>query len=113
MSNNNRTTRLVLKKAYFNEGFNGSIEQIVVNIGEKLPKKNDRTYQNTLFKNFEIALIEKPSNDDGVFVRIHSSEDGAIALIDQESESASNDLEEHHPPTRKRFLSDEIVLYIR
>ena len=102
MSNNNRTTRLVLKKAYFNEGFNGSIEQIVVNIGEKLPSKSDRIYQQEFFKKFEVAAIEKPSNDDGVFVRIHSSEDGAIALIDQESESASNDLEEHHPPARKK-----------
>jgi hypothetical protein len=108
-----KTTRLVLKKAYFDDGFNGSMEQIVSGIDEKLPNKNERTYNPELFKTFEIALIEKPSNNDGVFVRIHSSEDGAIGLIDQEAESAQNDLEEHRPPEKKRFLSEEIVLYIK
>jgi hypothetical protein len=108
-----KETMLVLKKAYFDDGYNGSMEQIVSDIDKKLPNKNERTYHSDFFKTFEIALIEKQLNNDGVFVRIHSSEDETIGLIDQEAESAKNDLEEHRPPEKKRFLSEEIVLYIK
>ncbi len=105
--------KLVLKKAYFDEGFNGSIEQIVNGISEKLPDKNERVFNPELFKSHEIAHIEKLTGGAGVFVRIHGYEKGSIGLINQEVQAASAELEEHHPPEKRQFLADEVILYVR
>jgi hypothetical protein len=106
--------KLVLKKAYFPEGFNGSVEQIVKGILEKLPNKNERVFKSDLLKTYEIAHIEQVANNNaGLFVRIHGHENGSIGLINQEIQAAPSELEEHHPPEKRRFLAEEVILYAR
>jgi hypothetical protein len=107
-----KTSSITVKKAYFENGFNHSMEDIIREINIKLPDKQERTYDEDLFIKYEIGQIEILSDMEGAFVRIHSSESDTIALVDQEERSAKNILEEHSPPEKKRFLKCEIFLYI-
>jgi hypothetical protein len=103
---------LVLKKVYFDEGFNGSMQHIVLNIFEKLPNHIDRVYNPELFKSHILANIEQCSKYNGLLVRIFEYEKGATGLINLENSNTSADIEELLPPEKRQFLENEVILYI-
>lgn len=61
-----RTKTLSLQRAYFNEGFNGTLENTLRNSFLKLPKAKDQIVEIDLFANQLFAGFEESRNGEGV-----------------------------------------------
>lgn len=103
---------LVLKKTYFPDGYNGSMEQVVAGIIQNLPNHNDRIYQADLLRTYRLAQVDTPANGSGTFVRLTASEAGPTGIINLQKSDQTIDVEEHSPPENSEFLNEEVMLFI-
>jgi hypothetical protein len=74
--------------------------------------RNDPSGDIDLFKSLVVASIEPSSSGKGSFIRILGYEKGAKGLINLETSQEVAEVEEHHPPTNREFLDEEMVLYV-
>ncbi|WP_421702675.1 hypothetical protein [Aliiroseovarius sp.] len=107
-----RTKTLSLQRAYFNEGFNGTLENTLRSAFLKLPKAQDRIVELDLLSNQLFASFEEARSGEGVFVRALEFEQGAIGVINLDTTDNSAAVEEFFHPNRQDFLKDEMVLYV-
>jgi len=107
-----KTKTLVFKRCYFSEGYNGTIEQIISGINDIFPDHKDRVYNPDLFKHYIISAIEKPIQQEGVFIRIVSHDETGTGIIHLKASQRTADIEEHLPPEDTQFLENDILLYI-
>lgn len=106
-----RSKNLVLKKCYFPLGFNGSMENIVQGISEKLPNHLDRRFNSgDLFRESVVADIEKCTH--GLFVEIQTYDKGATGLVNFSDNAEKANIEEFHAPENKEFLHTHIMLLV-
>jgi len=107
-----RIKTLSLQRAYFNEGFNGSLENTLKGAFAKLPRAKDRIVDVDLFSNQLFAGFEEARSGEGVFVRVLEFEQGAIGVIDLDTTDHTAAVEEFYHPNKQDFLKDEIVFYV-
>ena len=106
-----RSKKLVLKRCYLPQGYNGCLEDIVEEINKQLPNHVDRRFGcEDLFKEGLVAEIEK--SEFGHFVEIQTYDKGATGLINFGNQNAKTDIEEFHAPDNKEFLDSHIILLI-
>ena len=104
---------MVLKRCYMPEGHNGSLEEIVTAIKEKLPNHADRIFRPELFKSYLIGNITPKENaDKGVFVSVLCQDKGTTGLINFEKSKESAEVEEHEAPENRAWLDNQILLYV-
>jgi len=65
-----RTKTLSVQRAYFNQGFNDTLENTLRNAFLKLPKAQDRIVTVDLVSNQLFAGFEEANSGEGIFVRI-------------------------------------------
>ena len=109
---NKRSKTLALQRAYFNEGFNGTLEQIARSVFLKLPSAKDRRKDTDFFSFVTYASIDESVSGSGVFVRVFEAEEGGTGVIDLDTTDTSKAIEEFFHPDNKRFLKDEVILFI-
>ena len=107
-----RTKTLSLQRAYFNEGFNDTLENTLRNAFLKLPKAQDRIVTVDLVSNQLFAGFEEANSGEGIFVRILEFEQGAIGVINLDTTDNSAAVEEFFHPNKQDFLKEEIVFYV-
>lgn len=107
-----RSKTLSLQRAYFNEGFNGTLETVLRNSYGNLPSAKDRIVEIDLFASQLFAGIESTNEDDGVFVRLLEFEQGAIGVINLDTTDNNAAVEEFFHPNKQDFLKEEIVFYV-
>jgi hypothetical protein len=107
-----RSKTLSLQRAYFNEGFNGSLEDILrVSLG-KLDKARDRVVPIDLISSQFFAGLEESPSGNGVFVRLLEFEQGAIGVINLDTNDHSAAVEEFFHPNKRDFLKSEMVCLV-
>jgi hypothetical protein len=79
MSEISRT--LVLKRAYFPDGYNGGLEQIISAITQQIPDHKDLAFQAELFKTYRLAKIETLPGDEGLHIQLIASETCSTGFI--------------------------------
>ena len=107
-----RTKTLSLQRAYFNQGFNDTLENTLRNAFLKLPKAQDRIVTVDLVSNQLFAGFEEANSGEGIFVRILEFEQGAIGVINLDTTDNSAAVEEFFHPNKQDFLKEEIVFYV-
>ncbi len=107
-----RTKTLSLQRAYFNDGFNGDLEQTLRNLFVKLSKANERIVDIDFFARRLFANIEDDATSKGVFLRVLEFEKGAIGVINFDTTNDIVAVDEFHHPKHRDFLRDEAVLYV-
>lgn len=107
-----RPKTLSLQRAYFNEGFNGSLEAILsVSLG-KLTQARDRVVAIDLVSSQFFAGYEEEPSGNGIFVRPLEFEQGAIGVINLDTDDHSAAVEEFFHPHKRDFLKSEVVCLI-
>lgn len=106
-----RSKTLSLQRAYFNDGFNSTLEAILRNAFTKLPSAADRIVPIDLFSSQLFASFEEAKVGDGIFVRVLEFEP-AIGVVNLNTTDNSAAVEEFFHPGKQKFLKDEIVFYI-
>lgn len=107
-----RVKTLALQRAYFNDGFNGTLEQIARAVFQKLPLAKDRRRDTDFFTFITYASIDDSKSGSGVFVRVFEAEEGGTGVIDLDTSDTSKAVQEFFHPDNKRFLKEEVVLLI-
>ncbi|MFK8035533.1 MAG: hypothetical protein AB8B94_15455 [Hyphomicrobiales bacterium] len=107
-----RSKTLSLQRAYFNEGFNSTLETILRNAFNKLPSAKDRIVDIDLFASQLFASFDEANGGEGVFVRVLEFEQGAIGVINLDTTNNSAAVEEFFHPNKQDFLKEEIVFYV-
>lgn len=107
-----RSKTLSLLRAYFNEGYNGSLEEVLKRSFARLPSAQDRIVPIDLISNQFFAGIEASQTGKGVFVRLLEFEQGAIGVVNLDTEDHSAAVEEFFHPDKRDFLKDEMVCYV-
>lgn len=107
-----RSKTLSLQRAYFNEGFNSTLETILRNAFNNLPSAKDRIVEIDLFASQLFASFEDARSGDGIFVRVLEFEQGAIGVINLDTTDNSAAVEEFFHPNKQDFLKEEIVFYV-
>jgi hypothetical protein len=111
MSDRNKT--LSLKKCYFGDGYNSTLESLISDLAEKYPNHCDRAYKQDLFRESRIGSIEKIKSA-GFILEIFSYEEkGKQGLINFEKSEQIADIEEIAPPQNGEFLGNHITLLIK
>lgn len=98
-----RSITVALMRAYFNEGSNNSIENVLVSAFEKLENIQDRIVPIDMISSHLFAHSEKCSKTGGTFVRVLEFENGAIGVIDLGQSDGSKIVEEFVHPKKKTF----------
>lgn len=101
---------LSLKRAYFSEGFNGTLEDILRYSFKSLGNARDRTVPHDLVKSILFADIEEASK--GVFVRVFEFENGAIGVINLDQTDKKGVVEEFFHPDQRHFLKEEALILV-
>ena len=109
---NTRTKTLALQRAYFNEGYNGSLENLLKAAFSKLDRNKDRVVDVDLFKSRLFASCDDCLTGEGVFLRVFEYEKGAIGVIDSDTNDQAAVVEAFDHPENREFLKDEIVIYV-
>lgn len=104
-----RSKTLSLQRAYFNEGFNGTLETVLRNAFNNLPSAQNRIVEIDLFASQLFASFEDARGGDGIFVRVLEFEQGAIGVINLDTTDNSAAVEEFFHPNKQDFLKEEIV----
>ncbi|MDD7973192.1 hypothetical protein [Roseinatronobacter alkalisoli] len=107
-----RSKTLSLQRAYFNEGFNSTLETVLRNAFSSLPSAKDRIVEIDLFASQLFASFEGARGGEGIFVRVLEFERGAIGVINLDTTDNSAAVEEFFHPRKQDFLKDEIVFYV-
>ncbi|MBO6789996.1 MAG: hypothetical protein JJ894_05590 [Dinoroseobacter sp.] len=107
-----RQKTLTLQRSYFNEGFNGSLEEVLRSAFERLPNAKDRIVPIDLISNQFFAGLDEGPNGRGIFVRVVEFEPGAIGVVNLDTEDNSAAVEEFFHPGKRHFLKSELVCYI-
>lgn len=107
-----RSKTLSLQRAYFNEGFNSTLETVLRNAFNKLPSAKDRIVEIDLFASQLFASFEDTEGKEGIFVRVLEFEQGAIGVINLDTTDNSAAVEEFFHPNKQDFLKEEIVFYV-
>lgn len=107
-----RKKTLTLQRAYFSEGYNGTLENILRYSFNKLSKAKDRVVPIDLVTSQLFAAFEEAKNGKGVFVRVFDFEEGAIGVINLETTDSNVAVEEFYHPNKQDFLKDEMVFYV-
>lgn len=107
-----RSKTLSLQRAYFNEGFNSSLETVLRNAFNNLPSAKDRIVEIDLFASQLFASFENARGEEGIFVRVLEFEQGAIGVINLDTTDNSAAVEEFFHPNKQDFLKEEIVFYV-
>lgn len=107
-----RPKTLSLQRAYFNEGFNGSLEAILRVSLEQLTQARDRVVAVDLVSSQFFAGYEVGSSGEGIFVRLLEFEQGAIGVINLDTDDHSAAVEEFFHPHKRDFLKSEMVCLI-
>lgn len=107
-----RTKTLSLQRAYFNEGFNSTLENILRNAFSKLPKAEDRIVAVDLVSSQLFAGFEEARSGQGIFVRVLEFEQGAIGVINLDTTDNNAAVEEFFHPNKQDFLKEEIVFLV-
>lgn len=107
-----RSKTLSLLRAYFNEGYNGSLEEVLRRSFARLPSAQDRIVPIDLISNQFFAGIEESRTGKGVFVRLLEFEQGAIGVVNLDTEDHAAAVEEFFHPDKRDFLKDEMVCYV-
>lgn len=105
-----RNITIALMRAYFNEGFNNSIENVLTSAFQKLENTKDRVVPIDMIASHLFAYLEKCSKTGGTFVRVLEFENGAIGVIDLGVSDCSKIVEQFVHPQQKDFLKREIVM---
>jgi hypothetical protein len=105
-----RNITIALMRAYFNEGFNNSVENVLVSAFQKLESTKDRIVPIDMISSHLFAHLEKCAKTGGTFVRVLEFENGAIGVIDLGVSDCSLIVEEFVHPNKKDFLKREVVL---
>lgn len=104
--------KLVLKRGYFQDGYNGSVEQLLTGINDNLSRHEDRVHDVDLFRSYILADIESPGEGKGLFVRVLAHEKGTTGLINFETSQEKAEVEEFQAPEKRGFLDDEVIVYV-
>ena len=107
-----RSKTLSLQRAYFNEGFNSTLETVLRNMFDKLPSAQDRMIKIDFYSRQLFASFDDAAGKDGIFVRVLEFEDGAIGVINLDTANSSAVVEEFLHPKKQDFLKEEIVFYV-
>lgn len=107
-----RSKTLSLQRAYFNEGFNSTLETVLRNAFNNLPRAQDRIVEIDLFASQLFASFDEANGGEGVFVRVLEFEQGAIGVINLDTTDNSAAVEEFFHPNKQDFLKEEIVFYV-
>ena len=107
-----RSKTLSLQRAYFNEGFNSTLETVLRNVFEKLPSAKNRIVDIDLFSSQLFASFDDKGGGNGIFVRVLEFEIGAIGVINLDTTDNSAAVEEFFHPKKQDFLKEEIIFYI-
>lgn len=107
-----RSKTLSLQRAYFNEGFNGSLEDIIRTSLMKLDKARDRVVPIDLISSQFFAGIEEAPSGNGIFVRLLEFEQGAIGVVNLDTDDHSAAVEEFFHPKKQDFLKVEMVCLV-
>lgn len=105
-----RSKTLSLQRAYFNEGFNGTFEDVLRNTFAKLTIAEARTIAVDLFSSHLFASLEEATH--GIFLRVLEFEQGAIGVINLNTTDNSVAVDEFFHPNKRNFLKEEIVCYV-
>lgn len=108
-----RSKRLSLHRAYFNEGFNGTIENTLRELFSRLSSAKERIVDIDMFSSQGFVSIEDSEKTGGVLVRVLSFEQGAMGVINFETTDFRQAVEEFYHPDKKDFLKDEVVFLAR
>ena len=104
-----RSKTLSLQRAYFNEGFNSTLETVLRNVFEKLPSAKNRIVDIDLFSSQLFASFDDKGGGNGIFVRVLEFERGAIGVINLDTTDNSPAVEEFFHPKTQDFLQEEIL----
>ncbi|WP_378980054.1 hypothetical protein [Paracoccus rhizosphaerae] len=106
-----RSKTLSLQRAYFHEGFNRTLEDVLRLSFEKLDKVEDRLVDKDFFSKFFFASLQGPSSGIGVFVRVLEIE-SAVGVINFDTTDPNAAVEEFFHPGKREFLKEEMVFYV-
>ena len=107
-----RSKTLSLQRAYFNEGFNGSLEEILRVSLSKLVQARDRVVPIDMVSSQFFAGLEEAPRSGGVFVRLLEFEQGAIGVINLDTNDHGAAVEEFFHPDKRDFLKSEMVCLV-
>mgnify|MGYP003677910688 CR=1 FL=1 len=106
-----RQKQLSLQRAYFNEGFNSSLQEVLERSFGKLANAKDRIIDLDLISKQVFVSLES-NNDDGVFLRVFDYEEGATGVINLDTTDTARAIEEFSHPQAKNFLKDQAIFLI-
>ena len=106
-----RQKTISLQRAYFNEGFNSTLQEVLERTFDKLETAKDRIVDIDLISNQVFVSLENRTGD-GVFLRVFEFEDGATGVINLDTTDTAKAIEEFMHPENKQFLKDQAVLLI-
>jgi len=107
-----RTKTLSLYRAFFGDGFNGTLEQIARAVFLKLQNAKDRRKDTDLFSFIVFASLEEVNGGGGLFLRVFEAEEGGTGVIDLDTTDSAKAVEEFFHPESKRFLKEEVIFLI-
>lgn len=107
-----RSKTLLFQRAFFNEGFNGTLETIIRNTFKALPRVQDRIVEVDLLSRQLFASFEDTNLGKGIFLRILEFEMGAIGVINLDTANSSAAVDEFFHPDKQDFLKDQIIILI-
>jgi hypothetical protein len=105
-----RSKTLSLQRAYFHDGFNSTLEEVLERSFEKLGDVENRLLDIDFFSKFFFASIQRPHDGIGIFLRVLEVE-SAVGVINFETKDPSAAVEEFFHPEKQEFLKEEMVFY--
>lgn len=104
-----RTITIALMRAYFDEGFNNTVENVLISTFQKLEIVSNRVVPIDLISSHLFAHLESCKKTGGTFVRVLEYENGGIGVIDLDVLDSTQIVEEFVHPNKKDFLKRETV----
>lgn len=104
---------MVLKRCYMPDGFNGSLEAILLAVKKNLPNHSDRIVNQSLLKSYLIGdITPNITAGKGVYVSVLCQDEGTTGLINFEKSKECAEVEEHEAPKNRAWLDNQILLHV-
>lgn len=108
-----RQVSLTLKRAYFSEEFEGTLEEAITASFDALETTRDRVIPLDMFSERAFISFESTNRGSGRILRIFDYEKGATGVVNLDTTNAAEAVEAFEHPDNKDFLKKQIVLLVR
>ena len=103
-----RQKLISLQRAYFNKGFNSTLQEVVERTFAKVPNAKDRIIDLDMVSK-QVFMSVESNGGDGIFVRVFDFEEGATGVINLDTTDTQRAIEEFSHPQAKNFLKDQVI----